>query len=84
MDITNKPIIDRTAFRFGGQEFLQLTFDSQRKDCVRYFCVNDSIPENLALAQGYGYKSISSFFKAYTAWKMRRSENKERYSVSTF
>jgi hypothetical protein len=64
--LPDNTILQRKYVRFADRDFLQVWFKQHAKQKIkdRWFCCSDDIPENLATAQGYGYKSLSAFFKA--------------------
>src|SRR6266567_1878358 len=69
-------ILSSAAVQFHGREFLKVIFN-RKKDAERWFCNDDSLPENLNTANGHGYKSLSSFYKALTYRKHMCSENSQ-------
>jgi len=70
-------ILSSAAVQFHGREFLKVIFN-RKKDAERWFCVDDTLPEKLCTAQGHGYKSLSSFYKALTYRNHVWNENSER------
>ena len=72
-------IVSNTIIHFAGREFRKVIYNSYKKDNQRFFCLDSSLPKNLRTANGYGYKSLSSFFKALAYRRfVFLPENKDR------